>query len=108
MLLNRPVVLEDAIILAERADAAIMYSRSHNDSYRGRNNGYRGGYGGNNKNKHRNNGYNRSNNGYAPMDIDALEGSSKHTGGAGGARGSGGARGKITCYYCGKPGHVKR
>ena len=106
VLLARPESLEDAILLAERADAAIMYNRASSSGFGGRGSGgYRGN---NNRNNRRRGGYDRSNNGYAPMDIDALESSGKHTGGAGGARRDGGARGKVTCYYCGKPGHVKR
>ena len=102
--------LEDAILLAERADAAIMYTRSHHSGYHGRS-GYRGRNGNDFRHKrhkthHRssNGGYNRSDNGYAPMDIDVVESSGAR--GSGGTRGNHMTRGKVTCYYCGKQGHV--
>ena len=107
VLLGRPMSLEDAILLAERADAAIMFNRSYGG---GGNSGFRGASSLNrNRQQRRNNGgydRNRNNNssGYAPMDIDTVQGGSAHDQNQRG----GSARGRFTCYYCGKAGHVKK
>ena len=111
VLLGRPMSLEDTILLAERADAAIMFNRQyHGGGQRGR------GFGGNNSGRdrrqqqhRRRGGYDPNNRGYAPMDLDSVERSGNNNNNNNNNRNrNNSSRGRITCYHCGKPGHVKK
>ena len=99
MLLARPVGFEDAVLVAERTDAAIMFARGI----------YGGGHGGKGKGRYNPGSY-QGRPSHTPMDLGAVEGNARGGGGSSGSGGRGRRPGgsKIVCYYCGKVGHIKR
>ena len=91
VLLARPDNFEDAVLVAERSDAAIMFAR-----------GLSGGYNSFNK-KDKYHGSYRNKPAHTPMELGNVA-SSSDAAGKGGDR----SRMKIVCYYCGRTGHIKK
>ena len=88
VLLARPEGFEDAVLVAERADAAIMFAR-----------GLSGGYQYHPR-RDRHHGTYRNKPAHTPMELGNVASGSDAT--------KDRSRHKIVCYFCGRTGHIKR